>query len=63
MNITKEESERILKSVQSNKVISVTLRKNDTQSNKKQELQSLVNSINTKITGGKELTLILIETH
>ena len=63
MNIAKEESERILKSVQSNKVISVTLRKNDTQSNKKQELQSLVNSINTKITGGKELTLILIETH
>ena len=63
MNITKEESERILKSVQSNKVISVTLRKNDTQSNKKQELQSLVNSINTKITGGQELTLILIETH
>jgi len=63
MNITKEESERILKSVQSNKVISVTLRKNDTQSNKKQELQLLVNSVNTKITGGKELTLILIETH
>ena len=63
MNIIKEESEGILKSVQSNKVISVTLRKNDTQSNKKQELQSLVNSINTKITGGKELTLILIETH
>ena len=63
MNIAKEESERILKSVQSNKVISVTLRKNDTQSNKKQELQSLVNSVNTKITGGKELTLILIETH
>ena len=63
MNITKEESERILKSVQSNKVISVTLRKNDTQSNKKQELQSLVNTVNTKITGGKELTLILIETH
>ena len=63
MNITKEESERILKSVQSNKVQSITLRKNDTQSNKKQELQSLVNSVNTKITGGKELTLILIETH
>ena len=63
MNITKDESERILKSVQSSKVQSITLRKNDTQSNKKQELQSLVNSINTKITGGKELTLILIETH
>ena len=63
MNITKEESERILKSVQSNKVQSITLRKNDTQLNKKQELQSLVNTVNTKIIGGKELTLILIETH
>ena len=63
MNIDKQESERILKSVQANKINAVTLRKNDTQSNKKQELQSLVNSVNTKITGGKELTLILIETH
>jgi hypothetical protein len=63
MNIDKQESERLLKSVQSNKVLSITLRKNDTPSNKKQELQSLVNTVNTKITGGKELTLILIETH
>ncbi len=63
MNINKQESERLLKSVQSNKVLSITLRKNDTSSNKKQELQSLVNTVNTKITGGKELTLILIETH
>ena len=63
MNITKDESERILKSVQSSKVQSITLRKNDTNTNKKQEFQSLVNTVNTKITGGKELTIILIETH
>jgi C4-type Zn-finger protein len=63
MNITKEECERILKSVQSNKVQSITLRKNDTNINKKQEFQSLVNTVNKKITGGKELTVILIETH
>ena len=63
MNITKEESERILKSVQSNKVQSITLRKNDTQSNKKQELQSLVNTVTSKILSGKELTVIVIETH
>lgn len=63
MNITKEESERILKSVQSNKVQSITLRKNDTQSNKKQELQSLVNTVTSKISLGKELTVIVIETY
>ena len=63
MNITKDESERILKSVQSNKVQSITLRKNDTNTNKKQEFQSLVNIVNTKISSGKELTVILIETH
>ena len=63
MNITKDESERILKSVQSSKVQSITLRKNDTNTNKKQEFQSLVNIVNTKISSGKELTVILIETH
>jgi hypothetical protein len=63
MNITKEESERILKSVQSSKVQSITLRKNDTQSNKKQELQSLVNTVTSKISLGKELTVIVIETY
>ena len=63
MNITKEESERILKSVQSNKVQSITLRKNDTLQNKKQEYQSLVNFVTSKITSGKELTVIVIETH
>jgi hypothetical protein len=63
MNITKEESERILKSVQSNKVQSITLRKNDTNTNKKQEFQSLVNTVKSKISSGKELTVIVIETH
>jgi hypothetical protein len=63
MNITKEECERILKSVQSNKVQSITLRKNDTNTNKKQEFQSLVNTVNTKISFGAEITVIVIETH
>lgn len=63
MEINLAEAQRLLKSVQANKTISITLRKNDTQSNRKQEFQSFVNSTNTKIAGGKELTLILIETH
>lgn len=63
MNIDKQESERILKSVQANKVNAVTLRKNDTLQNKKQEFQSLVNFVTSKITSGKELTVIVIETH
>lgn len=63
MNITKEESERILKSVQSNKVHSITLRKNDNNTNKKQEFQSLVNKLTNKIKTGKEITVIVIETH
>ena len=36
MNINKQESERILKSVQKNKVTAVTLRNNDTQQYKRQ---------------------------
>ena len=63
MNIDKQESERILKSVQANKVNAVTLRRNDTLQNKKQEFQSLVNFVNSQITSGKELTVIVIETH
>ena len=63
MNIDKQESERILKSVQASKVNAVTLRKNDTLQNKKQEYQSLVNFVNSKITSGIELTVIVIETH
>ena len=63
MNINKQEAERILKSVQQNKVTAVTLRKNDTQQNKKQEFQSLSSTVNSKIVSGKELTVLVIETH
>ena len=63
MNINKQEVERILKSVQQNKVTAVTLRKNDTQQNKKQEFQSLSSTVNSKIMSGKELTVLVIETH
>ena len=63
MNINKQEAERILKSVQQNKVTAVTLRKNDTQQNKKQESQSLSSTVNSKIMSGKELTVLVIETH
>ena len=63
MNINKQEAERILKSVQQNKVTAVTLRKNDTLQNKKQEFQSLSLTVNRKIMSGKEVTVIVIETH
>ena len=63
MNINKQEAERILKQVQQNKVTAVTLRKNDTQQNKKQEFQSLSSTVNSKIMSGKELTVLVIETH
>ena len=63
MNIDKQESERILKSVQSNKVTSATLRKNDTLNNKKAELTSLISLVNGKLSQGKELTVIVIETN
>ena len=63
MNINKQEAERILKSVRQNKVTAVTLRKNETQQNKKQEFQSLSSTVNSKIMSGKELTVLVIETH
>ena len=63
MNIDKQESERILKSVQSNKVTSATLRKNDTLNNKKAELTSLISLVNGKLSQGKEMTVIVIETN
>ena len=62
MNIDKQESERILKSVQANKVNAVTLRKNDTLQNKKQEMTSLTSLVATKITQGTEVTVIVIAT-
>ena len=64
MNIQKQEAERVLKAqAQSNKVSAVTLRKNDTVANKKTELKSMTSLIESKINQGKEVTLIVVESH
>ena len=64
MNIQKQEAERILKAQgQSNKVSAVTLRKNDTAANKKTELRSMTSLLESKISQGKEVTLIVVESH
>ena len=64
MNIQKKEAERILKAQgQSNKVSAVTLRKNDTLINKKTELRSMTSLLESKISQGKEVTLIVVESH
>jgi len=64
MNIQKQEAERILKAqAQSNKVSAVTLRKNDTAANKKTELRNMTSLIESKISQGKEVTLIVVESH
>ena len=64
MNIQKQEAERILKAQsQANKVTAVTLRKNDTTANKKTELRSMTSLIESKINQGKEVTLIVVESH
>ncbi|MDA9783314.1 hypothetical protein N9C14_00470 [Gammaproteobacteria bacterium] len=64
MNIQKQEAERILKAqAQSNKVSAVTLRKNDTLINKKTELRSMTSLLESKINQGKEVTLIVVESH
>ena len=64
MNIQKQEAERILKAQsQANKVTAVTLRKNDTVANKKTELRSMTSLIESKINQGKEVTLIVVESH
>ncbi|MDA8927895.1 hypothetical protein N9I87_01540 [Gammaproteobacteria bacterium] len=64
MNIQKQEAERILKAQsQANKVTAVTLRKNDTLSNKKAELRSMTSLLESKINQGKEVTLIVVESH
>ena len=64
MNIQKQEAERILKAqAQSNKVSAVTLRKNDTTANKKTELRSMTSLVEAKINQGKEVTLIVVESH
>ena len=64
MNIQKQEAERILKAqAQSNKVSAVTLRKNDTLINKKTELRSMTSLLESKISQGKEVTLIVVESN
>ena len=64
MNIQKQEAERILKvQSQASKVSAVTLRKNDTAENKKTELRSMTSLLESKINQGKEVTLIVVESH
>ena len=64
MNIQKQEAQRILKAqAQSNKVSAVTLRKNDTAANKKTELRNMTSLLESKISQGKEVTLIVVESH
>jgi hypothetical protein len=64
MNIQKQEAERILKAqAQSNKVSAVILRKNDTAANKKTELRNMTSLLESKISQGKEVTLIVVESH
>jgi len=63
MQITKKETERLLKGAQSNKITAETLRKNDTQQNKRQELMGLQRMVESKIQQGKEVTVVVIETH
>ena len=63
MQITKQETERLLKGAQSSKISAETLRKNDTQQNKRQELMGLQRMVESKIQQGKEITVVIIETH
>ena len=63
MQISKQETERLLKAAQSNKISAETLRKNDTQQNKRQELMGLQRMVESKIQQGKEITVVVIETH
>ena len=64
MKIQKQEAERILKAQSlANKVSAVTLRKNDTAINKKTELRNMTSLLESKINQGKEVTLIVVESH
>ena len=63
MQISKQETERLLKAAQSNKITAETLRKNDTQQNKRQELMGLQRMVESKIQQGKEITVVVIDTH
>jgi hypothetical protein len=63
MQISKQETERLLKGAQSSMISAETLRKNDTQQNKRQELMGLQRMVESKIQQGKEITVVVIETH
>lgn len=63
MQISKQETERLLKGAQSSKISAETLRKNDTQQNKRQELMGLQRMVESKIQQVKEITVVVIETH
>ena len=63
MQITKQETERLLKAAHSSKISAETLLKNDTQQNKRQELMGLQRMVESKIQQGKEITVVVIETH
>lgn len=63
MNINKQESERILKSVQKNKVTAVTLRYYDTQRYKRQQRMRLQRMVEKKILLGDEITVVVVETN
>ena len=63
MQISKQETERLLKGAQSSKISAETLRRNDTQQNKRQELMGLQRMVESKIQQGKEITVVVIETH
>ena len=63
MQISKQETERLLKASQSNKITAETLRKNDTQQNKRQELMRLQRMVETKILLGEEITVVVVETN
>ena len=53
----------LLKAAQSNKITAETLRKNDTQQNKRQELMRLQRMVETKILLGEEITVVVVETN
>jgi len=54
---------QIIRYYQTNIVSAVTLRKNDTAANKKTELRSMTSLLESKINEGKEVTLIVVESH
>ncbi len=63
ITINKQETERILKPVQQNKVTAVMLQKNDTHQNKRQELRSLQRMVESKIPLGEEITVVVVGTN